>query len=137
MKSSKEKYLKMYSTMLKIRRFEEEAKKIFQEGNIHGAIHLYIGEEAIATGICSNLKRKDYITSTHRGHGHCIAKGADLKLMIAELMGKKTGYCHGKGGSMHIADFNLGIIGANGIVGGGATNCSWCCTIFKEYCQRR
>lgn len=118
MKITKKEYLNLYMIMQKIRRFEEEAAIIFKKGKIHGAIHLYIGEESIAAGICAKLKKSDYITSTHRGHGHCIAKGADLKLMMAELFGKKTGYCKGKGGSMHIADFDSGIVGANGIVGG-------------------
>ncbi len=119
MKLTKEKYIDLYVTMKKIRRFEQEAGKLFEIGAIHGAIHSYIGEESVAAGVCANLEKDDYITSTHRGHGHCIAKGAGLNLMMAELMGKKTGYCKGKGGSMHIASIDLGIIGANGIVGGG------------------
>lgn len=109
----------LYSTMYKIRRFEEEAVKLFHNKELPGWLHSYIGEEAVATGACAALRKGDYITSTHRGHGHCIAKGADLKKMMAELYGKKTGYCKGKGGSMHIADFSIGILGANGIVGGG------------------
>jgi pyruvate dehydrogenase E1 component alpha subunit len=109
----------LLKTMLKIRKFEEKVKDLFAEGKIPGFVHLYIGEEAIATGVCANLDNNDVITSTHRGHGHCIAKGAEYNKMMAELFGKRTGYCKGKGGSMHIADVNIGILGANGIVGGG------------------
>ncbi|EKS4342447.1 pyruvate dehydrogenase (acetyl-transferring) E1 component subunit alpha [Clostridium botulinum] len=109
----------MYKTMLKIRKFEQVAMNTFAEGKIPGFVHLYIGEEAVATGVCANLKDSDYITSTHRGHGHILAKGGDLKFMMAELFGKATGYCKGKGGSMHIADATKGILGANGIVGAG------------------
>ncbi len=119
MAKDKEQLLALYETMLKIRRFEEKASELFADSVIPGFVHLYLGEEAIATGVCSNLTTKDYITSTHRGHGHVIAKGADLNLMMAELFGKKDGYCKGKGGSMHIADVDKGILGANGIVGGG------------------
>ena len=111
--------LEMFSTMTKIRLFESELQKFFAAGKIPGFVHLYLGEEAVATGACAALKQTDMITSTHRGHGHCIAKGGDLKLMMAEIYGRSTGYCKGKGGSMHIADFNIGILGANGIVGGG------------------
>jgi len=114
-----EKLLWMYTNMLKIRRFEEKVGELFAAGKIPGFVHLYIGEEAVATGVCAHLRKDDYITSTHRGHGHLISKGGDLKLMMAELFGKRTGYCKGKGGSMHIADVDLGILGANGIVGGG------------------
>lgn len=109
----------LYSNMLKIRKFEQKVVRLYADGELPGFVHLYIGEEAIAVGVCSNLNDDDFITSTHRGHGHLIAKGGDVKLMMAELMGKKTGYCKGKGGSMHIADLNIGILGANGIVGGG------------------
>lgn len=109
----------MYISMKKIREFETKAMTLFAEGSIPGFVHLYIGEEATATGICENLRSDDYVTSTHRGHGHIIAKGGDLKLMMAELFGKETGYCKGKGGSMHIADREKGILGANGIVGAG------------------
>jgi pyruvate dehydrogenase E1 component alpha subunit len=116
---SKVNALEMYKTMLKIRKFETTAKNHFAEGEIPGFVHLYIGEEAIATGACANLNDDDYITSTHRGHGHIIAKGGDLKFMMAELFGKATGYGKGKGGSMHIADATKGILGANGIVGAG------------------
>ena len=111
--------LELLRTMQTIRRFEERASDDFQAGRIYGVVHCYIGQEAVATGICANLKRDDQIISTHRGHGHCIAKGADLKRMMAELYGKRTGYCKGKGGSMHIADFSIGMLGANGIVAGG------------------
>ncbi len=119
MQINKQKMLSMYKTMLTIRRFEEKVVKLYASGSITGAAHLYIGEEAIATGVCANLKPDDYITSTHRGHGHLIAKGGKLELMMAELFQKKTGYCKGKGGSMHICDMSLGIIGSNGIVGAG------------------
>jgi pyruvate dehydrogenase E1 component alpha subunit len=116
---SRENTIEMYKTMLKIRKFEEVAIRGAAEGKIPGFIHLYIGEEAVATGVCSNLRNDDFITSTHRGHGHIIAKGGELKLMMAELFGKATGYCKGRGGSMHIADASRGILGANGIVGAG------------------
>src|SRR5215470_7399852 len=114
-----EKQLAMLRTMQTIRRFEERASDDFQAGAIHGVVHCYIGQEAVAVGVCSALNRDDQIISTHRGHGHCIAKGADLKRMMAELYGRRTGYCKGKGGSMHIADFGIGMLGANGIVAGG------------------
>ena len=116
---SREELLRHYETMVKIRLFEMEAKRVREAGEILGNVHTYIGEEAIATGVCANLDRKDFIESTHRGHGHTIAKGADLNAMMAELYGKSTGCCHGKGGSQHIADFSVGMLGANGIVGGG------------------
>ena len=109
----------MYYRMSLIRFFDQSAMEQYQRGRIRGTTHAYIGEEAIAVGACAVLNRDDYITSTHRGHGHCLAKGGDPKLMMAELLGKATGYCKGKGGSMHIADLELGILGANGIVGGG------------------
>lgn len=118
-KIPKEKLLWMYKTMVKIRKFEEETGELFFGGEIPGFVHLYIGQEAIATGCMAALEPGDYITSNHRGHGHLIAKGGDVKRMIAEIMGKATGYCKGKGGSMHIANFSLGILGAFGIVGGG------------------
>ena len=114
-----DKLMEMYVCMNKIRNFENRVAELFADGKIPGFVHLYVGEEAVATGVCANLTDKDYITSTHRGHGHLIAKGGDIKLMMAELFGKRTGYCKGKGGSMHIADLDLGIMGANGIVGGG------------------
>jgi len=115
----KEKLIDMYRTMVRIRTFEERVSKEFAAGNIPGFVHVYVGEEATATGACANLRPDDYITSTHRGHGHLIAKGGKTERMMAELYGKKTGYCKGKGGSMHIADADIGILGANGIVGAG------------------
>jgi len=115
---NKQKKLDMYIKMLKIRFFEEEAAKQIRSG-MPGFIHSYVGQEAVAVGACSAIREDDYITSTHRGHGHLIAKGAELSKMMAELWGKITGYNKGKGGSMHIADYELGILGANGIVGGG------------------
>jgi acetoin:2,6-dichlorophenolindophenol oxidoreductase subunit alpha len=105
--------------MYLIRRFEEGAEDAYMRGLIHGTMHLSIGQEASAVGACMDLRKTDYITSTHRGHGHCIAKGADPKLMFAEFFGKEEGYCRGRGGSMHIADVESGNLGANGIVGGG------------------
>ncbi|BDB99112.1 thiamine pyrophosphate-dependent dehydrogenase E1 component subunit alpha [Saccharolobus caldissimus] len=116
----KEKLLEMYKKMLLIRYHELTAKELFASGKIPGFVHLYVGEEAVAVGVISALREDDYITSTHRGHGHCIAKGLDVKRMLAEIMGKRTGVCKGKGGSMHIFDFSKGMLGANGIVGGGA-----------------
>jgi TPP-dependent pyruvate/acetoin dehydrogenase alpha subunit len=112
-------WIELYKRMLTIRRFEERASRLYAEGEIPGFVHLYAGEEAVAVGVCSALQKDDFITSTHRGHGHLIAKGGNLDLMMAELCGKSSGYCKGKGGSMHIADLELGILGANGIVGGG------------------
>ncbi len=111
--------LNMYKVMVKIRVFEENVRKLARRTKITGFVHTYAGEEAVAVGACSNLRKDDYITSTHRGHGHIIAKGGDIKSMMAELFGKETGICRGLGGSMHIADTDLGILGANGIVGGG------------------
>jgi pyruvate dehydrogenase E1 component alpha subunit len=119
MNLEKRKLVEIFRTMLKIRFFEERIVDLYARGLVPGLAHLYIGEEATAAGVCSTLREDDYITSTHRGHGHVIAKGADLRLMMAELFGKKTGYCKGKGGSMHIADMEIGILGANGIAGGG------------------
>ena len=119
MEISKETLLGMYRKMLTIRRFEERASELYAAGRMPGFVHLYVGEEAVATGVCASLSDKDFITSTHRGHGHVIAKGGKTDLMMAELYGKVTGYCKGKGGSMHIADVDLGILGANGIVGAG------------------
>lgn len=110
---------RMLRQMLTIRRFEEQASEGFQTGDIYGVVHAYIGEEAVAVGVCEALRDGDQIISTHRGHGHCIAKGADLNRMMAELYGRQDGYCKGKGGSMHIADFGIGMLGANGIVAGG------------------
>jgi pyruvate dehydrogenase E1 component alpha subunit len=111
--------LKLYETMVTIRDFETRVKDEFARGRIPGFVHLYAGEEAVATGVCASLKEGDTITSTHRGHGHCIAKGCDVDGMMAEIFGKATGLCKGKGGSMHIADVSKGMLGANGIVGGG------------------
>lgn len=109
----------MYVRMRRIRDFESETSRLFAEGKIPGFVHLYLGEEAVATGVCECLRDDDYITSTHRGHGHIIAKGGDMRYMMAELFGRATGYCKGRGGSMHIADRDKGILGANGIVGAG------------------
>jgi acetoin:2,6-dichlorophenolindophenol oxidoreductase subunit alpha len=111
--------IEMYRQMVLIRHFEELAIKLRIEDRIHGVVHPYSGQEAIAVGVCANLRVTDRIVSNHRGHGHCIAKGADVKRMMAELFGRSTGYCKGKGGSMHIADFDAGMLGANGIVGAG------------------
>ena len=112
--------LKFYTLMLKIRLFEEVVKALKEKEIIPGVfVHLYLGQEAIAVGVCSALTNKDFITSTHRGHGHLIAKGADIGKMLAEMLGKVDGYCRGKGGSMHITDIGIGILGANGIVGAG------------------
>jgi pyruvate dehydrogenase E1 component alpha subunit len=109
----------MLATMFLIRAFEEKADELFAQGRVHGTMHLSIGQEAVATGVCAALRPDDYILSTHRGHGHCLAKGADARLMMAEFLGKDTGYCRGRGGSMHIADVSSGNLGANGIVAGG------------------
>jgi len=119
----KEKLVEMLELMYRIRFFEERAKKLYKagmlSGNFLGALHSYIGEEAIAVGACSCLKKEDYVLSTHRGHGHFIAKGGDLKRMLAELQGKETGYSKGRGGSMHLFDLEIGFLGGNGVVGGG------------------
>jgi TPP-dependent pyruvate/acetoin dehydrogenase alpha subunit len=112
--------LEMYRRMTQIRLFEEHANDLYRSAKMPGLMHLYIGEEAIAVGVCSALRKDDWITSTHRGHGHCLAKGADVHRMFAELLGKEAGYCRGKGGSMHIADHENGNLGANAIVGGSA-----------------
>ena len=109
----------IYKTMNEIRYFEEKVHKIFSDGKIPGFVHLYVGEEVRATGVMSQLEDDDYITSTHRGHGHAIAKGCDLNGMMAEIMGKRDGLGHGKGGSMHVAEIDKGMLGANGIVSGG------------------
>jgi TPP-dependent pyruvate/acetoin dehydrogenase alpha subunit len=124
----KDKYAQFYETMMRIRRFEETAIDVFAAGKIPGFIHSYIGEEAIAAGVCGALEPSDYITGTHRGHGHCLAKGMRMDRMMAELYGKATGYNKGKGGSMHITDFGSGVLGCNGIVAGGiglATGAAW------------
>src|SRR5256884_7467298 len=119
MNLSPDKQRHMLRQMLTIRCFEERASADYHAGKIYGVVHCYIGEEAVAVGVCSALEQTDRIISTHRGHGHCIAKGADLNRMMAELYGRQAGYCKGKGGSMHIADFGIGMLGANGIVAGG------------------
>ncbi len=116
---SAEQLRSILATMYRIRAFEEKVDELFMRGEVHGTTHLSIGEEGTAAGALAALREDDYITSTHRGHGHCIAKGADLDLMVAELLGKETGYCRGRGGSMHIADVKTGNLGANGVVGGG------------------
>lgn len=135
MNLTKEKHTGMYVSMQRIRRFEEAAIQVFSQGKIPGFIHSYIGEEAIASGVCAALKPDDYITGTHRGHGHCLAKGMRMDRMFAELYGKKTGYNKGKGGSMHISDFSCGLLGCNGIVAGGiglATGAAWGSIIKKD-----
>ena len=109
----------IYDIMLTIRYFEDKALNLFETNQLHGSVHLCTGQEAVAATVCSHLRDEDYITSTHRGHGHCIAKGADPDKAMAELMGKATGYCQGRGGSMHIADVTKGNLGANAIVGAG------------------
>ena len=109
----------MLTTMFLIRAFEEKADELFAQGRVYGTMHLSMGQEAVATGVCAALRPDDYILSTHRGHGHCLAKGADARMMMAEFLGKDAGYCRGRGGSMHIADVSSGNLGANGIVAGG------------------
>lgn len=116
---SKKALIELHHQMVRIRIFEEEAGKLMEDGKIPGALHLYVGQEAIATGVMAHLSAEDQITSTHRGHGHLIAKGGEYGRMFAELFGRATGYCKGKGGSMHISNMDLGMLGANGIVGGG------------------
>jgi TPP-dependent pyruvate/acetoin dehydrogenase alpha subunit len=113
-----DRWLHAYRQMVKIRLFEERVNELYRSAKMPGLAHLYIGEEAVAVGICETLRQDDYITSTHRGHGHCLAKGASVDRMFAELLGKEPGYCRGKGGSMHIADHENGNLGANAIVGG-------------------
>ena len=112
--------LRMYGQMRRIRTFEERVNELYRSAKMPGLAHLYIGQEAVAVGVCEALTKQDYITSTHRGHGHCLAKGADVDRMFCELLGKEEGYCRGKGGSMHIADHENGNLGANAIVGGSA-----------------
>src|SRR6185312_7788276 len=109
----------LYRRMLIIRRMEERLGEVVKTGELPGPVHLYIGQEAVAVGVCAQLSDADWIASTHRGHGHFLAKGGDPRAMVAEILGRATGICHGKGGSMHVADFSRGILGANGIVGGG------------------
>lgn len=116
---SADRLLRMLRQMQLIRAFEWKADQLYAQGKVHGTMHLCIGEEATAVGAIAALEPTDYIFSTHRGHGHCLAKGADVKLMMAEFRGKETGYCRGRGGSMHIADLSSGNLGANGVVGGG------------------
>jgi pyruvate dehydrogenase E1 component alpha subunit len=111
--------LDLHRRMVRIRLFEEEAGRLMEAGAMPGFLHLYVGQEAVAAGVMSTLRDSDQITSTHRGHGHAVAKGANFRQMFAELYGKSTGYCHGRGGSMHINDLEIGMLGANGIVGGG------------------
>jgi len=125
----------LYERMLLIRRTEERLRDEAKAGNLPGAVHLYIGEEAIAVGVCANLRERDMITSTHRGHGHFLAKGGDLDAMMAEIWAKDTGICRGMGGSMHVADFSKGILGANGIVGAGfaiATGAAYSAMLARE-----
>ena len=119
MEIAPETLLSLHRTMLTIRLFEQRVASEFRTGEIPGFVHMYVGEEAVAAGVCANLHEDDYVTSTHRGHGHCIAKGCDLDRMMAEIYGREDGLCKGRGGSMHIADFSRGMLGANAIVGGG------------------
>jgi len=129
---TKEFAVKLYETMCTIRKFEECVKHDFLAGEIPGFTHSYIAEEAIATGVCAALRDDDVIESTHRGHGHCVAKGADVNRMMAEIFGKETGLCKGRGGSMHIADFSIGMLGANGVVGGGYNLATGAALAFKN-----
>ncbi len=129
------KCIEMFRKMWLIRAFEDQTRDLYMKDKVRGSTHVYIGEEAIAVGICAALNTDDYITSTHRGHGHCLAKGGDPNKMMAELLGKTSGYSQGKGGSMHIADLDLGILGANGIVGGGislATGAAYACKYRQD-----
>ena len=119
MEPAPEQLKEMYRTMWRIRLFEEEANRQQAFGNVQGSFHMYIGEEAVATGFCAHLRPDDYIVGTHRSHGHFIAKGGRIERMMAELFGREGGICRGKGGSMHVADFSVGMLGANGVVGGG------------------
>ena len=122
--------LDLYRQMILIRKFEEKLYDLFLTRIMPGTMHQYNGQEAVAAGVCAHLEPDDYVTSTHRGHGHCVAKGADLKAVMAEMFAKTTGCCRGAGGSMHIADFNVGMLGANGIVAGGipiAVGAAWSC----------
>jgi TPP-dependent pyruvate/acetoin dehydrogenase alpha subunit len=131
----KEAALHVYRKMCEIRKFEEKLYQLFLSRPMPGSMHQYIGEEAVAAGVCENLKKDDYITSTHRGHGHCIAKGADIGAVMAEMFAKKTGCCKAMGGSMHIADFGVGMLGAIGIVGAGipiAVGAGWSCSYFGK-----
>jgi pyruvate dehydrogenase E1 component alpha subunit len=131
---SRETALELYRRMVQIRRFEEKLFYLFSTRPMPGSMHQYDGQEAVAVGVCAHLSREDYITSTHRGHGHCIAKGADIKGLMAEIFAKSTGCCRGMGGSMHIADFSVGMLGANGIVAAGipvAVGAAWSCQYRK------
>src|SRR5439155_1423875 len=116
---STESLMDLYRQMRRIRAFEEKLAELVNAGQLAGFLHLYAGQEAVAVGVCAHLGDRDYVASTHRGHGHAIAKGVDLRAMMAELFGRRTGVCKGKGGSMHIADLDRGMLGANGIVGAG------------------
>ncbi|MCI0634202.1 MAG: thiamine pyrophosphate-dependent dehydrogenase E1 component subunit alpha, partial [Actinobacteria bacterium] len=116
---SRDTLLSIWRTMATIRSFEERVAREFRTGEVPGFVHMYIGQESVAAGVCANLGDADYITSTHRGHGHAVAKGCELPAMMAEIYGRETGLCKGRGGSMHVADFSRGMIGANAIVGGG------------------
>lgn len=132
---TREKSLDMYRSMLLIRKFEEKLSFLFATRPMPGTMHQYNGEEAVAVGTCANLSNHDYITSTHRGHGHCLAKGADVRKVMAEMFAKSTGCCKGMGGSMHIADFSVGMLGANGIVGGSlphAVGAAWACQYLEN-----
>ena len=117
MELSREQLLDVYRKMRRIRAFEEKLSDLVTAGKLGGFLHLYAGQEAVATGVCAHLDDGDIVCSNHRGHGHCIAKGVDVRGMMAELFGRRTGLCKGKGGSMHIADFGVGMLGANGVVG--------------------
>lgn len=131
---TKERLTELYSRMFRIRKFEETAGNLFAQGFIPGLIHLYVGEEAVAVGVCSSLEQEDYVVSTHRGHGHCIAKGGDVRKMMAELLGKETGYSRGRGGSMHMIAPEIGVMGCSGIVGAGipiATGLGLACDVKK------
>src|SRR3990172_6007961 len=119
MELTRERLAAAYRTMRTIRVFEQTLNELSQAGKVPGFLHLYAGAEAVATGVCAQLGERDYVASTHRGHGHCIAKGVDLGAMMAEIFGRRAGVCKGKGGSMHIADIGRGMLGANGIVAGG------------------
>ncbi len=126
--------LRLYGNMVRIRKFEEKLFFLFSTRSMPGTMHQYNGQEAVAVGVCAALNIDDYITSTHRGHGHCIAKGASLNAVMAEMFAKSTGCCKGMGGSMHIADFSVGMLGANGIVGAGipqAAGAAWACKYQK------
>ena len=132
-----ERLLAHYRTMARIRAFEEAAERAHLEGHVKGAVHLSIGQEAVASGVCIHLGRADLITTTHRGHGHTIAKGADTGAMLAELLGRASGTCQGKGGSLHIADFSIGMLGANGVVAAGLTIAVGAAHAVKRRGERR